>query len=182
MKTLSKIIFLLIGWKVIGTFNFPRKCVIIAAPHTSNWDFFVGRLYAYIAQIRPKYLIKSTFFIPVLGTLFKWNGGIPVYRNSKNNVVDQMVNNFNNSNKLMIGIAPEGTRSRVKKWRTGFYHIAFKANVPIFLLALDFQKREIGIINSLDPTGNFKKDMLFIEEQFKDFKGKNQTNFNSKIF
>ena len=180
-RILSKIIFWLIGWESIGDFNYPKKCVVIAAPHTSNWDFLIGRCYGYILGIQVKYLIKSSFFVPVLGALFKWNGGIPVFRNSKSNLVDQIVERFNNTDALILGIAPEGTRSRVEKWKTGFYHIAYKANVPILLLAVDFKHKKIGVINSMKPTGDMDTDMLFIQNQFKNFKGKIPENYNPII-
>ena len=80
----SKILFFLLGWKVIGSRKIPDRCVIVSAPHTSNWDFFFGRCFAYICQIKPKYLAKSELFIPVLGALLKLNGGVPVYRDSNN--------------------------------------------------------------------------------------------------
>ena len=182
MRILSRIIFWIIGWKAIGTFDYPTKCIIIAAPHTSNWDFFIGRCYGYISGIYPKYLIKSSLFFPVLGTLLKWNGGIPVYRDSSNNLVDQTVDRFNSLDSFKLGIAPEGTRSRVQKWKTGFYHIAYKANVPVVLVALDFKKKEVGVVNSLNPTGDINKDMIFIQNQFKDVKGKIPENFNPIIF
>lgn len=169
------------GWKAIGTFDYPDKCIVIAAPHTSNWDFLIGRCYGYISGIKPKYLIKSSLFLPILGTLFRWNGGIPVFRDSKNNLVDQMVERFNSTDNLILGIAPEGTRSRVKKWKTGFYHIACKANIPILLLGVDFKQKEIGVINSLKPTGDIKKDMFIIQNQFKDLQGKIPENYNSLI-
>ena len=180
-RILSKIIFWLIGWEAIGDFNYPKKCVVIAAPHTSNWDFLIGRCYGYIAGIQAKYLIKSSFFVPVLGTLFRWNGGIPVYRNSKNNLVDQIVERFQHTDNLIIDFAPEGTRSRVEKWKTGFYHIAYKAKVPILLLAVDFKHKKIGVINTINPTGDQHKDMLFIQDQFKDLSGKIPENYNPKI-
>ena len=180
-KILSKVIFWLIGWKATGSFDFPKKCIIIAAPHTSNWDFVIGRLYGYISGISPKYLAKSELFLPILGTFFRWNGAIPVDRYSKNNLVDQITERFNISNSFMLGIAPEGTRSRVEKWKTGFYHIALKANVPILFLALDFKNKEIGIINSLMPTGDIYKDMIFIQNQFKDIEGKTPENYNPII-
>tara|TARA_B100001250_G_scaffold408319_1_gene430522 strand:- start:308 stop:823 length:516 start_codon:yes stop_codon:yes gene_type:complete len=169
------------GWKVIGTFDYPKKCVVIAAPHTSNWDFVIGRCYGYISGINPKYLIKSSLFIPVLGAFFKWNGGIPVCRDSTNNIVDQIVEEFNNTNHLVLGIAPEGTRSRVEKWKTGFYYIAHKAKVPILLVALDFKNKKIGVVNSLVTTGNIDKDMLFIQNQFKGLQGKIPERYNPVI-
>ena len=182
MKTFSKILFWLLGWKIIGPKQFPKKCVIIAAPHTSNWDYFFARLYGNIIGIRPHYLIKSSFFVPLLATIVRLDGGIPVFRNSKNNLVDQISSKFNKSDNFIIGISPEGTRSRVEKWKTGFYHIALKSNVPIVLVGLDFCSKEIGIIDSLIPKGNINKDLLFIEEKFKYFKGKIPENYNSKIF
>jgi len=181
-KILSKIIFKLIGWKVVGSLTYPEKCLVIAAPHTSNWDFLIGRCYAYIIGVSPKYLIKSELFKPIIGTLLKWNGGIAVFRNSNHNVVDQIVEKYKNSDKFILGISPEGTRKRVQKWKTGFFHIATKADVPILLLKLDYKNKEIGIFNQLLATGNFEKDMLFIQEQFANFKGKVPDNYNATIF
>ena len=180
-KILSKIIFWLIGWEAIGSFTYPKKCVVIAAPHTSNWDFVIGRFYGYISGISPKYLIKSSLFMPVIGALFKRNGGIPVNRSSKNNIVDIMVDRFNKTDRFILGIAPEGTRSRVERWKTGFYHIAYKANVPIVLLALDFKNKQIGVINSFLPTGDIDNDMMFIQNQFYDIEGKIPGNYNKII-
>ena len=180
-KIISKFIFWILGWKVIGSLNYPKKCIVIAAPHTSNWDFLIGRCYGYICGINPKYLIKSSFFVPVLGTFFKWNGGIPVYRNTKHNVVEQLAERFNRNDDLILGIAPEGTRSRVEKWRTGFYHIANNANLPILLLAMDYKKKEVGVINQFITTNDIEKDMLFIQDQFKNIQGKIPENYNPNI-
>lgn len=180
-KILSKIIFWMIGWEVIGISDYPKKCIVVAAPHTSNWDFLIGRCYGYIVDITPKYLIKSELFFPVLGTLFKWNGGIPVYRKSQHNIVDQIVARFNNADKLILGIAPEGTRKRVEKWKTGFYHIANNANLPILLLAMDYKNKKVGIINQFIPTDDIEKDILFIQDQFKSIEGKIPENYNPII-
>lgn len=180
-KIFSRIVFALIGWKVVGTFDYPKKCVVIAAPHTSNWDFLIGRCYGYISGVKLKYLIKSSYFIPIIGAFFKWNGGVPVYRDSKNNLVEQLVEKFNSSDDFILGIAPEGTRSRVKKWKTGFYHIAHKAKVPILLVAMDFRNKRIGVIDSLIPTGDINQDMIFIQDQFKNIEGKIPENYNPII-
>ena len=180
-KILSKIIFLILGWKVIGPHKYPKKCVIIGAPHTSNWDFFIGRCYGYIIGIYPKYLIKSTLFVPILGYLIRLNGGIPVNRESKNNMVEQLIEKFNKFDSFMLGLSPEGTRSRVNKWKTGFYHIAYKSNVPIVLVGIDFKYKKIGVINTFLPSGNLNEDMLFIQDQFKGFHAKIPQNYNPKI-
>jgi 1-acyl-sn-glycerol-3-phosphate acyltransferase len=180
-KILSKIIFWLMGWEVIGTSDYPKKCIVVAAPHTSNWDFLIGRCYGYIVGITPKYLIKSELFFPVLGTLFKWNGGIPVYRKSQHNIVDQIITRFSNTNELILGIAPEGTRKRVEKWKTGFYHIAHNSNIPILLMAMDYENKKVGIIDSITPTADIEKDLLFIQEKYKDIKGCIPENYNPII-
>jgi len=170
------------GWKVVGHLKYPDKCLVIAAPHTSNWDFLIGRCYAYIIGIVPKYLIKSELFLPVIGTLFRWNGGIPVYRHSKNNIVEQISDIYNSSEKFILGISPEGTRNRVDKWKTGFYHIAIKSNVSILLLKINYEKKEIGVFLEFKPTGDIEKDMRFIESQYIDAVGKIPEFYNPKIF
>jgi 1-acyl-sn-glycerol-3-phosphate acyltransferase len=119
--------------------------------------------------------------VPVLGAFFKWNGGIPVYRNTKHNVVEQLAERFNSTDDLILAITPEGTRSRVEKWKTGFYHIANNANLPILLLAMDYKNKKVGIINQFIPTDDIEKDMLFIQEQFKNIEGKIPENYNPII-
>lgn len=181
MKILSRIVLWLLGWEYSFPLDRPRKCVIISAPHTSNWDFLIGRCYSYIGGVKAKYLMKSSLFFPVLGTILKWNGAIPVDRSYKKNVVDQIVEKFNNSDDFILGIAPEGTRSRVDKWKTGFYYIAYEAKVPIFLLGMDFKNKRIDIIDSIFPTGDIDKDMLFIQDKFKNIQGKIPENYNPII-
>ena len=169
------------GWEVIGKTEYPKRCVVVVAPHTSNWDFFIGRLYGHSIGIKPKYLIKSELFLPILSALFRWDGGIPIYRYSNNNNVNQITKRFNDSDELILVITPEGTRSKVAKWKMGFYHIANSANVPILLLALDFGEKKIGVINELTCTGDIKKDIGFIQDQFKGIKGKIPTNYSNII-
>lgn len=177
----SKLIFRFIGWKIIGEHSLPDKCLIIGAPHTSNWDFFIGRCYGYILGIDAKYLIKSELFLPVLGFLLRINGGIPVYRHSKNNFVDQIIEMYRKKDKFILGISPEGTRRRVKKWKTGFYYIAKGANVPIFLLRVDYKNKEIGIINKMYVSDDFNKDMSFIQKHFEKSHAKKPNNYNQII-
>ena len=181
-RLLSKLLFKLNGWKIVGPHVYPEKCLVIAAPHTSNWDFLIGRCYAYIIGVKPKYLVKSELFLPILRIWIKFNGGIPVFRKSKNNVVEQVVDMFGNATQLHLGIAPEGTRTKVVKWKSGFYHIATKANVPILLLAMDYGNKKIGIIHEFIPSGNFEEDMLLIQEKYQNIKGKIPENYNPKIY
>ena len=100
----------------------------------------------------------------------------------KNNVVQQIVDLFNSSEELILGIAPEGTRSKVNKWKTGFYHIALKANVPILLCKLDYKNKQVGIFNQINPSSNYEKDMKFIEDAFRNVEGKIPEYYNPDIF
>ena len=182
MKRLfAKLLFWFMGWKVVGETNWPNKCLVIAAPHTSNWDFLIGRCFAYIIGIIPKYLIKSELFLPILGAFFRWNGGIPVYRNVKNDVVNQITELYNSKEKFVLGISPEGTRSKVDRWKTGFYHIAVNSKIPLLLLKMDYENKEMGVISEFYPTGNIIEDLDFIQSKFKDIKGKIPENYNPKI-
>jgi 1-acyl-sn-glycerol-3-phosphate acyltransferase len=181
-RLLSSLLFKLNGWKIIGPHAYPKKCLIIAAPHTSNWDFLIGRCYAYIIGVKPKYLVKSELFLPVLRIWIKFNGGIPVYRKAKNNVVEQVVDMFENATQLHLGIAPEGTRTQVARWKTGFYYIASIAKVPLLLFAMDYKKKEVGVIAEFMITGDFEKDMLFIQQKYENIRGKIPDNYNPKIY
>ena len=181
-KYISLFILKLLGWKVVGLNSFSKKCLIICAPHTSNWDFLYARCYGYIVGIFVKYLAKSELFFPILGTILKNNGAIPVYRQSKNNLVDQIVQKYKKNNELIIGLSPEGTREKVDKWKTGFYHIAYKSKIPIYLLRIDYFKKEIGVVNYFIPSGNYQKDMLSIKDVFSSLHAKYPSKYNPEIF
>ncbi len=170
------------GWKIIGRSKFPDKCIIISAPHTSNWDFFIGRCYGYIVGLSVNYLAKKELFKPIIGSILKINGAIPVDRSSVNNLVDNIVLEFKNNHQFILGLSPEGTRSRVNKWKTGFYYIALKSEIPILFLKIDYKSKEIGVFNDFYPTGNFEQDMMFIQKEFNSFVGKHPANYNPIIF
>ena len=178
-KIFCKIILSIMRWKILLPTKYPDKCVIIMAPHTSNWDFVVGRCCAYAIGLSPKYMAKSELFIPILRFFIKLNGGIPIDRSKKGNIVDQMVNLFNVSEKLALAIAPEGTRKRVNKWKSGFYHIAMRSNVPIVLMKIDYSLKEVGFITSIKASGDYKSDLKIIQNYYKDISPKYKEKFNS---
>ena len=178
MKIISRFFFHITGWRIIGDNAFPLKCVAIAAPHTSNWDFVFGRCYAYIVGIRPKYLAKSELFSWFLSPFLKMNGAIPVNRSDRNNLVKCLSKLFDEKEDLILNLAPEGTRKRVSKWKTGFYHIALKANVPIIIMAIDYKKKEIGVIGKIIPSGDYLKDISVIEHMYNDVQAKYPHDFN----
>jgi len=155
-------------WRVTGAFPNTSKFVIIVAPHTSNWDFVIGIL-AYLAiDIDASWLGKHSIFRWPFGPILRRVGGIPVRRDSSHNVVDQSVAEFARRESLVLGIAPEGTRRRVPSWRSGFYHIATGARVPIVTAALDFANRQLAIGPTYEPTGDFAADLARLAGRFAD--------------
>lgn len=163
-----KLTMKLCGWKLIHTLPKIDKSIICIAPHTSNWDFFICKLfYSSLGVKRPKFLMKKEWFFFPLGLIFKHFGGIPVNRKLKTSLTDQVAELFAKSKELHIGITPEGTRKAVQEWKYGFYYIALKAKVPIQLAYLDYKKKEVGLTYSFFPTGNLEADMAKIKEFYR---------------
>ena len=181
-KIIAKLLLFVSGWKVVGIKKYPKKCIVIAAPHTSNWDFFFGKLYAYVLGIRPKYLVKDELAFFPLNYIIRFNGGIPVDRSSSNNLVLEISNLISKSNQFILGLSPEGTRSKVLKWRTGFYYIAKTSNIPIVLTFIDFKKKEIGCYKILYDLSDFDFNMQLIEDYYKRFTAKYPDKYNLTIF
>lgn len=171
LKIIGKLILQLAGYKIIdttpkGVQNY-QKAVMIAAPHTSNWDYVYTMAALYALDVPIKYLGKASLFKFPLGILIKKLGGIPVRREQKNNMVNDMAKMINESIEQMILIIPaEGTRSYSKEWKSGFYHIAQTAGVPIILGFLDFAKKEVGFVDEFNPTGNYEKDLKIIQKKY----------------
>ncbi len=179
MKLLSKFVLKIWGWKIHGIIP-PgiEKCVVIAAPHTSNWDFFIGRFAYFAIGVKIKFLIKKEVFFFPLGPILRAWGGIAVDRGKQNNIVGQVVDHFNKSESLYVLITPEGTRKLNKRWKKGFYHIAEKANVPIAFGYADFKKKEAGVGLVIYPCGDYKKDLKIIQDFYRDKAAKYPEQFN----
>jgi 1-acyl-sn-glycerol-3-phosphate acyltransferase len=179
MKHLSRLILKIWGWKVKG--GIPReikKCVVIVAPHTSMWDFVIGRLAWYVIGLKVKFLIKKeVFFFPV-GPILKGLGGIPVDRAQSRNIVDFVVSLFQQYDSLYITITPEGTRHLNPRWKKGFYYIAMKANVPVAMAILDYKKKIGGVEKIFTPTGDFKKDFEMVEDFYRGRSARYPEKFN----
>src|SRR5262245_60912470 len=144
------------GWRAEGQLPDVNKLVVIAAPHTSNWDLPVLLGAALALNAKACWLGKHTLFRWPFGALFKWMGGIPVYRSASHNVVSQSVEMFRNSEKLILTIPPEGTRSKVSHWKTGFYYIALGAEAPIVMGFIDYRRKASGLGPTLYPTGDIE--------------------------
>lgn len=178
MQRLSKWILKVLGWKTIITVAEPVKSVICIAPHTSNWDFLIGQLYYSALGRKSSFLMKNSWFFFPMGILLRAMGGIPVDRSKSTSVTDQMAEEFNRRDTLHLAITPEGTRSLVKKWKMGFYHIAVKANVPIQLAYFDYAKKEMGITEIIYPTGDEKADLEKIYNYYKNVEARFPEKFN----
>jgi 1-acyl-sn-glycerol-3-phosphate acyltransferase len=173
LKTISKFALRLLGWSLEGKLPELAKYVLIGAPHTSNWDSVFGFLGAGAIGLRFNWIAKQSVFPGPLSPLLKIFGGIPVDRNVRSSVINRMIELFKNRDKFVLGIMPEGTRSKTEFWKTGFYYIATGANLPIAFAFMDYGKKRVGIADLiLHPTGNIESDMKIIRKFYKDIKGK----------
>jgi 1-acyl-sn-glycerol-3-phosphate acyltransferase len=151
-----------------------KKYIIAIAPHTSNWDFVVGVAARSILRIqKTKFLAKSQLFKPPFGWIFKSLGGFPVDRTSSSDMVSQVAKLFIAHDDFVLAIAPEGTRKKVDKLKTGFYYIAKSANVPIIPVGFDFKKKEVIIGHPLFPGDDIAKDFLQLHDFYARIVGKN---------
>lgn len=184
LKLISKLILKLGGFKLYGFIPKEiKKCIIIGAPHTSNWDFVWGRAALYVFNIRVRYLIKDTFFKnKLVGWLFRKTGAIPVDRSKHNNLTDELAKLLQSEGNLYLLFPPEGTRKWVPRWKTGFYRVALETKLPIAIGFIDYKKKQAGFLDMFYPNGNMVTDFEAIEAYYKNIVGKNPENFNPKIF
>ena len=177
MRKLAGFILRMIGWKVDErTPEGVKKCVIAVGPHTSNWDFVLGKLAFIYYGVNARYLIKKELFFFPLGLILRWMGGIPVDRKKKNNMTEYAAELFEKNDELFLVFTPEGTRSYNPNWKKGFYYIAMKAKVPIYICYMDYEKKIGGFHSRFDPTGDVESDIAHIKSIMSQFKGKNPEN------
>ncbi|NQD37539.1 acyltransferase [Permianibacter sp. IMCC34836] len=160
-----------LGWRLVGGIPEVRQCVIIFAPHTSNWDFPIMYLTKIAMGVKANFLGKHQLFRWPTGWFFRALGGIPVVRHEKHNVVTDSIQAFKDNPTLLLALAPEGTRSKTDHWRTGFYHIAVGAGVPLQLAFLDCRTRTLGLGPLLNLTGEIHADFARIRQFYQDKQG-----------
>ena len=159
----------MVGWNVeCNLDHIPQKCVFCVAPHTSNWDFIMGKLCytALNAGVKPKFLIKKAWTDFPFGLLIRPLGGIGVDRGGQNNLAETVISEMEKHEQFQIAITPEGTRSRNANWKRGFYLIAERCKVPLVLVALDYNKKKTIIDHIFSPTGDIKADMDTIKKWY----------------
>jgi 1-acyl-sn-glycerol-3-phosphate acyltransferase len=160
------------GWKIEGGPPDESHFVFIAAPHTSNWDLAYMLAFAAVFDLKISWLAKHSLFYPPMGWIMRMLGGIPIVRHKNSNVVDAMVQEFSTRSELVLAVPTEGTRARVEYWKSGFYHIAFRAGVPILPSYLDYGNKRGGFGPALIPTGDLAADMQVLRELYSDKTGK----------
>lgn len=169
----------LFGWKIVGSFPTDiKKYIIIGAPHTHWKDFLLGLAMKFSQNVPANFIGKASLFKPPFGFIFRVLGGTPVDRSKSTNRVDAIVDIFNEREKFILALSPEGTRKKNEQWKTGFYHIAKGANVPIVMMTFDFGNKQVKVSKPYYLTDSMEKDMNFIYNFYKGVKGKIPEYFN----
>jgi 1-acyl-sn-glycerol-3-phosphate acyltransferase len=168
-----------IGWRMEGVVPDLKKFVIIAAPHTSNWDFPITMALTFAWRMKIHWMGKASLFRPPFGAVSRWLGGIAIDRSRAHNIVEQAIQAFGEHERLIMVIPPEGTRKKVSHWKTGFYHIAAGAKVPIVLGYLDYRRKVGGIGPTFHPTGSIDEDIEKIKEFYSAITGRRQEMFGN---
>ena len=171
----------IIGWKVVGTWPPVRKCVFMVAPHTSNWDMPIGLIAGFSSGILLHwpygFMMKDAMFRGPLGPIMRKLGGLSIDRSSSHDVVQQMADIFSARDDLILAVTPEGTRSRREYWRSGFYHIAVAAGVPIVPVAFDYRHKEVGLGEPITLSGDREADCEIFRTFLQDVTPKRAENF-----
>jgi 1-acyl-sn-glycerol-3-phosphate acyltransferase len=181
LRGLSIAFMTLSGWKVEGELPANgQKCVLIAAPHTSNWDLPYTLMVAFVLHLNIYWMGKRQLFRFPFRAIMMWLGGIPVTRESSNNLVAASVEAMKNAKgPLQLVVPPEGTRGKTRYWKTGFYYIAVGAGVPIVMAYMDYERKISGLGPVFHPTGDIEADMVAIKAFYAPFKGKNADQFHA---
>ena len=177
MQRLAQRLFRMAGWRTEGAPPPSHRFVLIAAPHTSNWDAVIMLAAARIFDIDLAWFIKKSWFVFPLGTLLRALGGIPIDRSRAHGVVERAVEQFGASERLILAVPPEGTRGHAQHWKSGFYHIARGAGVPIVLGYIDYGRKVAGLGRAFTPTGDIEADFAV----FREFYSKVTARFPDKV-
>lgn len=166
LALLGRLILWGLGWRISGQIPTQKKLVLIVAPHTSTWDFPVAIACKWALNVDARWLGKAELFKGWKGRFMRWAGGIPVDRDKTRNLVNDVVDVFEQSDELWLGISPEGTRKHTERWKTGFYHLARGAGVPLWCAALDAGTRSLDLGIVIELTGDESVDMAKIREYY----------------
>jgi 1-acyl-sn-glycerol-3-phosphate acyltransferase len=163
----------ILGWEVVGTLPKKPKFIAAVAPHTSNWDFVIAIAAVLATNLRIRFMGKKAIFVWPFKIFLNNMGGIAIDRNNKHGMVDQMVEQFQQNEQLVLGIAPEGTRKKISKWKSGFLHIAHQAGVPVVPVSLDFAKKQLRFHPEVEVSSNIENELAKFKDYFSDICAKN---------
>ena len=180
IRWLGRSLLYVLGWKVLGSIgeeHAEKNLVVIVAPHTSNWDGILGVAAIAGLDARISFLGKDTAFKYGLGAFLKYMGGIPIDRSNPGGVINDAIEKIRRINGTLLGMSPEGTRSKVDAWKTGFLRIAKGIDAKIIPASLDFAKKEVLLGKTFTPTGDNKKDILSLQDYYKGFTAKHPEKY-----
>ena len=164
----------LFGWRIEAEVPNLSKLVLVGAPHTSNWDFILTMTTLFSLNVKIFWMGKESLFSWPFKGVMEWLGGVPIDRaNQSGGIVDQTIAAFNSRDQFVIAIMPEATRSMVREWKTGFYHIAQGADVPMVMVRFDYGRKVMGLGPTIEPSGDITADMAIIRSYFSEIEGKN---------
>lgn len=182
-KIIANIVLFISGWKSSYKTEFDKdRCVMVAGPHTSNWDFLYAMAIFWKHNVNAKFFIKDNFTKGIHGGFFRWMGAVGVDRTKKNDLVAYAISLFDENKKMVMLVPAEGSRKRVDKWKKGFYHIAKGANVPVALGYLDYKNKIAGVDKMINLSDDFEMDMKIIEDFYKTKTGKHPDLYNPSIY
>lgn len=179
-RKMGRIFLALMGWRITGQFPDTNKVILAVAPHTSNWDFFVGVAAMFGLGMKAHWLGKHSIFVWPIKRILVAMGGIPVNRKAAQDVVSQVADRFHGAESLILALAPEGTRKSTPKLKTGFIRMAVAGEVPVFLVGFDYATKTIVLGELYHPTGDIDADEAAVREYFYQFKGKNPGQYCPK--
>jgi len=168
MGKIGKLILFLFGWKGEGKLPGCKKYILVVAPHTSNWDYVIGKLFFYAYGISSRVLMKKELFFFPLGSLLRWLGGIPLDRSRNENIVMKMAELFKSEHEFILTITPEGSRKKSSKWKTGYYYIAKLAEVPVYLGYCNYEKKLVGIQGPINNNVKLEDSLMVLNEFYRD--------------
>ena len=179
-RTIGRLMLTAFRWQIKGEVANAPKFVMILAPHTSLWDFYVGLAGKLAVGLHSSWLVSAAYTWWPLGVFLRRLGGIPIYQDGSHNLVSQLVESFNENERMMVTHFPEGTRKKVGKWKTGFWHIAAQAGIPIQLVSFDYEKRITECGPVIEPSGDIEADMKIIQEFYQGVQAKHPDKFGGE--
>lgn len=165
-RAAGRAVLALLGWRFEGAVPDIARCVLIVAPHTSNWDFVIGIAAMLGLGLDARWIGKDTLFRPPFGALLRWLGGTPVDRDAPEGVVEEVIRRLREADRLFVAISPEGTRRKVERWKTGFHRMARGAGVPIWPVALDYRRKAVVLMPPVTPTDDLEGDVRALRSLF----------------